>query len=104
MSQRRNRVVDRLQDQHAAGDPHGHVERLRHRARFSLLAMLGCILACVLVTALVAVMSVAMLHGWRTGPPITALMPGAMFPLGAGLLCFLAEAALARTDLPPPAP
>lgn len=101
LSQRRNRVVDRLLDQHEAGDPHGHLRPLYLRARFALAAMIGCILASLFVTFLVVVTFAAALYDWRAGPMVAALTLGAMVALAFGLCCFLAEAALARTDLPP---
>lgn len=101
LSQRRNRVVDWLRDTHERGDPHGRLAHLRMRARFALLAMLGCILSCILVSLLVCVSFLAQLYGWRAGPFVTALMLGAMLSLAAGLCCFLFEAALARSDTPP---
>ncbi|MBY0337496.1 MAG: DUF2721 domain-containing protein [Acetobacteraceae bacterium] len=102
MSQRRNRIVDRLLATHDAGDPHDHLGALYARARLALWAMMGCILASILVALLVALSFVAKLHGWAAGPLVTVLMLGAMAALAAGLLCFLAEATLARGDVPPP--
>jgi hypothetical protein len=101
MSQRRNRIVDRLLATREAGDPHDHLTALYTRARLALWAMMGCILASVLVALLVAVSFLAKLYDWAAGPVVTALMLGAMLSLAAGLLCFLAEAALARGDVPP---
>lgn len=102
LSQRRNRIVDRLLHTHAAGDPHGHLAALHRRAQLSLWAMLGCILASVLVALLVAVTFLAELHGLELGRLVVALTLAAMASLAGGLACFLVEAALARGDVPPP--
>ena len=72
----------------------------RRRAALSLLSIQACILASVAVCTLVAVALVAQLYAWRAGPTVTVLMLSAMSALVADLLCFLAEATLARTDLP----
>lgn len=101
LSQRRNRVVDRLHAEHAERHEAGRLAHLRLRARLALFAMQACILASILVCALVAVAFLGTLQDWPLGPLVTALTLGAMGLLGLGLLCFLAEAALARTDLPP---
>ena len=101
MSQRRNRMVDRLLEAHEA-DAHPEVlASLRLRARIALVAMQACILSAVTVCALVVVAFVAQLYVWQAGPVVTVLMVAAMVALAAGLLAFLAEATLARTDLPP---
>jgi hypothetical protein len=70
------------------------VDSLVQRAR---LAMQGCSLGCVGLRALVEVAFLAQLLDWKAVSLVTVLMWGAM----AALLCFLAEATLARTDLPP---
>jgi hypothetical protein len=101
LSQRRNRVVDRLLDAHAQRREAGHIAALRRRAALSLLAMLACIGAAALVCTLVAVSFLATLYAFALGSLITAVMVGAMLLLALGLCCFAAEAALARTDLPP---
>ncbi len=102
LSERRNRLVDRVHAAHATRASGPDIQRLRLRAGIALLAMLGCILSAILVCALVATSFLALILDWSLGPALAALMLGAMAMLGAGLLCFLAEAALARTDLPPP--
>jgi hypothetical protein len=55
----------------------------------------------VLVCTLVAVTFLGLLYGWPLRSAVVALMLGAMGMLAAGLICFLAEALLAHTDLPP---
>ena len=102
LSQRRNRIVDRLLHAQAIDAKLDHLVNLRQRATLSLLSMQACILASVAVCTLVAVAFVAQLYAWRAGPAVTVLMLSAMSALVAGLLCFLAEATLARTDLPGP--
>lgn len=104
LSERRNRLVDRVHAAHAARESGPNIALLRRRAGIALCAMLGCILAALLVCALVATTFLALIYDWALGPLLAALMLGTMAMLAAGLLCFLAEAALARTDLPPPSP
>ncbi|MCX8132914.1 MAG: DUF2721 domain-containing protein [Roseococcus sp.] len=101
LSQRRNRVVDRLHAEHAERQEAGRLAHLRLRARLALVAMQACILASVLVCAPVAVAFLGALQDWPLGLVVTLLTLGAMGLLALGLLCFLAEATLARTDLPP---
>ena len=101
MSQRRNRIVDRLLEAHEAEAHPAAIASLRLRARLALLAMQACILSGVIVCALVVVAFIAQLYAWQAGPEVTALMVTAMATLALGLLAFLAEATLARTDLPP---
>ncbi|NGM23505.1 DUF2721 domain-containing protein [Roseomonas stagni] len=104
LSERRNRLVDRVHAAHAARESGPNIALLRRRASMALGAMLGCIMAALLVCALVAATFLALIYDWALGPVLAGLMLGTMAVLGAGLLCFLAEAALARTDLPPPNP
>ena len=101
LSQRRNRVVDRLLAAHVQRHEAGRIAHLRLRARLSLLAMQACILAGTLVCLLVGFAFLGTLNDWPLGALVTALTLGAMGLLALGLLCFLAETTLARTDLPP---
>jgi uncharacterized BrkB/YihY/UPF0761 family membrane protein len=104
LSERRNRVVDRVHAAHRGHEEEHDIATLRLRARFALLAMLGCILSALLVCALVATTFLGLLYEWPLRSAVVALMLGAMGVLAAGLLCFFVEALLARTDLPPKGP
>ncbi len=101
LSERRNRSVDRVHAAHRAAESGDDIARLRRRADVALAAMIFCILAAMLVCALVAATFLGLVHDWPLGGLVMWLMLGAMGTLGVGLLCFLVEAALARTDLPP---
>lgn len=101
LSERRNRSVDRVHAAHDGRESEWDIARLRLRADIALAAIVFCILSAVLVCALVAVIFVALLYGLPLRIAVVGLMLGAMGALAAGLLCFLAEALLARTDLPP---
>lgn len=102
LSERRNRSVDRVHAAHHGQETEWEIATLRLRARIALWAMLCCILSAVLVCALVALTFLALLYDLPLRAPVIALMLGAMALLSAGLLCFFAEALLARTDFPPP--
>jgi uncharacterized BrkB/YihY/UPF0761 family membrane protein len=104
LSERRNRVVDRVHAAHRGHEEEHDIATLRLRARFALLAMLGCILSALLVCALVATTFLGLLYDWPLRSVVVGLMLGAMGVLAAGLLCFFAESLLARTDLPPKEP
>jgi hypothetical protein len=93
--------VDRVHAAHDGRESEWDIARLRLRARIALAAMLFCILSAVLVCTLVAVTFLGLLYGWPLRSAVVALMLGAMGMLAAGLICFLAEALLAHTDLPP---
>jgi divalent metal cation (Fe/Co/Zn/Cd) transporter len=101
LSERRNRVVDRVLAALKGQEDEHDVAQLRKRAGVALAAMAFCILASILVCALVAVVFLGLLFNWPLHDAAVALMLGAMLVLALGLLCFLIEATLARTDLPP---
>ncbi|MGG5808985.1 DUF2721 domain-containing protein [Falsiroseomonas sp. CW058] len=101
LSERRNRLVDRVHAARGGRESEIDIARLRLRAGIALGAMLGCILSAILVCALVAATFLGLLYDLPLRSAVIALMLGAMVMLAAGLGCFFAEALLARTDLPP---